>query len=284
MGERLIGLERIAKKANGSLVLEGLALELYAGEAVGIVGSNGSGKSTLLKIVSGMCAFDEGNRVADRKLKIGYAPERFPRLNFRAVEYLRAMGRMQGIRTEALSEYADGMLRRFGLDPDERKTMKHYSKGMLQKVNLIQALLGEPELLLLDEPFSGLDREAQDELTGLLTESKGQGQAILLTSHEPSLLERVADRALVLKDRRLEPTALHRAGNGASRRKRIVFEMARSDAINVPRVAELQQLRADGRTFVAYVEASRCDEALMKLLAEGASIREVADEREEAAS
>lgn len=147
-------------------------------------GGNGSGKSTLLKLLSGLSTFDGGKRIADKALKIGYAPERFPKLTFHAVEYLRAMGTMQGIPKASLMPTIERMLLRFGIDPGERKTMRHYSKGMLQKVNLIQAMMGEPALLLLDEPFSGLDQAAQEVLAGWLAESKRGGQAVVLTSHE----------------------------------------------------------------------------------------------------
>ncbi len=275
MDSYLLSLRSVSKTIAGRHVLEDLSLRIEPGRAVAIVGANGSGKSTLLKILSGLGEFDKGRRGVEKsagRLTIGYAPERFPKLNFNAVEYLRSMGKMQGIPDGELSGRIEHLLLQFGLVPSDRRTMKNYSKGMLQKVNLIQSMLTNPDLLLLDEPFSGLDHHGQEELIVALDAAKRQGQAIVLTTHEPSFVDRVADRTLLLRDGSLivlddrpvrEPL------------KRLEFMLHEPSALQANIACEIQR---QGSHCVALVERKHSDNVIRAILEAGGSIAYVRDE------
>ncbi|WP_027087342.1 ABC transporter ATP-binding protein [Cohnella panacarvi] len=276
MDSYLLRLRDVSKEIAGQYVLNDLMLEIKPGRAVAIVGANGSGKSTLLKILSGLGKFDKGQRIVESsegRLSIGYVPERFPKLNFNAVDYLRSMGKMQGIPGDKLSARIEELVTRFGLDPADRRTMKRYSKGMLQKVNLIQGMLAAPELLLLDEPFSGLDHNAQEELVAALNAIKRQGQAIVMTTHEPSFVERVADRTLRLRDGRLSVADDRSAQEPL---KRLEFELHDPSALQSNAVSRFQR---QGSSCVAWVERKHSDSVIRAILEAGGSIAYVGDER-----
>lgn len=274
----LLRLRNVSKAIAGNCVLNDLSLDIEPGRAVAIVGANGSGKSTLLKILSGLGEFDKGQRIVERNggaLSIGYVPERFPKLNFNAVEYLRSMGRMQGIPGGQLAARIEELLIQFGLDPSERGAMRHYSKGMLQKVNLVQAILTEPELLLLDEPFSGLDQTSQEEFVAVLDKIKRQGRAIVMTTHEPSFVERVADKTLQLRNGRLSVLDDRAVREPLKRleyvlREPIILQVEKSLVI---------QIQRQGSRCVALVERKHSDNVIRAILDAGGSIAYVGDER-----
>lgn len=278
MASHLLSLRHVYKGIAGKFVLSDISLEIESGRVIAIVGRNGSGKSTLLKIISGLGGFDKGQRLVERnggKISIGYVPERFPKLSFNAADYLRSMGRMHGILHDELAARIEEFLELFGLDPTDRRTMRNYSKGMLQKVNLIQAMLVRPELLLLDEPFSGLDHASQEELVAALLMLKQQGQAIIMTTHEPSFVERVADIKMQLQNGRLnvlEDRALRIP------MKRLKFELPDTTAF-LPQMNMLSQLKRQGRQYVALVERRHSDSILRAILEAGGSILHVEDER-----
>lgn len=278
MATNLLRLCNVSKAIAGKYVLNDLSLEIEPGRAVAIVGANGSGKSTLLKILSGLVEFDAGQRIVERNggaLSIGYVPERFPKLNFNAVDYLRSMGRMQGIPGRQLAVRIEELLIQFGLDPAERRAMRHYSKGMLQKVNLIQGMLTEPELMLLDEPFSGLDQPSQEELVAALDKIKRQGRAIVMTTHEPSFVDRIADKTLQLRGGRLSVL-----DDRAVREplKRLEYELREPFIVQVEK-GVLIQLQRQGSRCVALVERKHSDNVIRAILDAGGTIAYVGDER-----
>jgi ABC-2 type transport system ATP-binding protein len=184
-------------------VLRELTLDIRRGELAAVMGPNGSGKSTLLKIIAGLTAPTEGTRTiaADPEpVRIGYAPDRLPKLKFTAREYLAHMAGIAGLPSGSAAVEIDFYLAELGLHHADKLQMRHFSKGMLQKVNLAQALLTKPTLLLLDEPFGGLDSGARSELMRLLEQLKGQGTTIVAASHDKEWVERLADRCLTIRD------------------------------------------------------------------------------------
>ncbi len=207
--QHLLHLSGATKLYNGHPVLDDISMTIDAGTATALIGRNGSGKSTLLAILAGLLKLSSGSLLpAKPKLRISYAPEAFPGLKMSAEEYLYNMGRISGMTAELLQNKIVQLLEAFQLTPFRKQAMTGYSKGMLQKVNLIQSLLGEPELLLLDEPLSGLDLPAQHTLIELLKEMKHSGTALVFSVHEPLCVEALdagvhvlqAGRTLMLTD------------------------------------------------------------------------------------
>lgn len=193
----LLRLEDVSKSYSGTRILDSVHLSLYAGESVAVIGPNGSGKSTLLRVICGLTTIDSGKRALSIDLRdVGYVPDRFPILRFTPREYLMAMGRLQGLTKSMLDLRIYELLHLFSLEAASDERMTGFSKGMLQKVNLMQGVLKEPALLALDEPLSGLDQDSQQELVAQLVALKGRGTTLVIVSHALSLAAAVADRVV----------------------------------------------------------------------------------------
>lgn len=209
----LITLTRGSKLYGGRPVLKEVSMLVRSGTGTAFIGRNGSGKSTLLSILAGLLRLSAGELTYSREdLTIGYAPEAFPGLKLPADDYLRLMGRVAGLSQAVTESRVSELLHTFKLEAFRSRPMAGFSKGMLQKVNLIQSLLIRPQLLLLDEPMSGLDLPAQHTLTGLLQEMKSEGTALVFSVHEPQMVEALADVVYVLQEGRTIRT-IHGAGN-----------------------------------------------------------------------
>ncbi len=182
----------------GRWVLHGVDLEIPAGQVVAINGANGSGKSTLLRLLIGLTRPTSGT-VSGQPAVIGYVPDRFPpheRLS--AAEYLMHMGRIRGLPTSVAAARADELLDRLELVGGKHSPLRTLSKGNGQKVALAQALLVPPQLLVLDEPWSGLDVSAHGVLAGILTEVSRGGGSVVFADHRVSIIEVQASEAYVI--------------------------------------------------------------------------------------
>ncbi|MEI5032526.1 ABC transporter ATP-binding protein [Streptomyces sp. S1A(2023)] len=162
-------------------------VEAPAGEVVAFAGGNGSGKSTLLRIAVGLSRPTRGTVVA-RPPVVGYVPDRFsPNERMSAVAYLTHMGRVRGLTTSVASARADRLLDRLALVGGKHAPLRSLSKGNAQKVALAQALLVDPGLLVLDEPWSGLDADAHGVLAEIMTEVAASGGTVVFTDHRESV-------------------------------------------------------------------------------------------------
>ncbi|MGW1776041.1 ATP-binding cassette domain-containing protein [Streptomyces sp. NPDC002104] len=174
-------------------VLRGITLEIPPGALVRVEGVNGGGKSTLLRLVAGLDTPSEG-RITGRPRRSAYVPERFPAaLPLTAEAYLTHMGRVHGLRGAAARRAAADWLERFGAAAFARTPLAELSKGSSQKVAVAQALLAGPELLVLDEAWTGLDAAARAELDRAVTERTAAGASVLFVDHDPGRLAGAAD-------------------------------------------------------------------------------------------
>ena len=190
-------------------VLAGLSLTLQPGEVYGFLGHNGAGKSTAMKLILGLLRPDSGQvRVFDGQLvtpdtrrRIGYLSEEiglYPHLN--AAEMLRLVGELFRIRGKRLEAKTDELLEATGLIARREVKIRHYSKGMRQRLGVAAALMNDPDLLILDEPYSGLDPVGRRDLRQLLISLKERGKTIMLSSHIVPDVEAVCDRVGILRD------------------------------------------------------------------------------------
>ncbi len=187
--------------------MRGLSFSVRSGEVVGFLGPNGAGKSSTLKALmgflnpqSGTCrVFGEPAGSVQAKRRIGYLPEvalYYPYLT--PLETLRLYGELQGLGGKALRRESETLLERVGLQSAMTRQNRMLSKGMLQRVGIAQALLGSPDLLILDEVTSGLDPVGRRELRELLSEKRREGATLFFSSHELAEVDLLCDRILLI--------------------------------------------------------------------------------------
>ncbi|REJ17938.1 MAG: ABC transporter ATP-binding protein [Paenibacillaceae bacterium] len=212
--EALIELRNVGKwYAAGRPVVQQVDLAVYRGQGLAIRGRNGSGKTTLLKLIAGITRPSAGAVRRAPELTVGYAPERFPPVRFRAEEYLAHLGRIRRIPKPELERRIQELMDLFQLHAAGPIT--HFSKGMTQKVNLMQAVLARPDVLVLDEPLSGLDAGSQADFARLLAKFKQEGAAIVMTGHEPEFADAWADRSMVIEHGRLKAMPVKDTGTSS---------------------------------------------------------------------
>jgi len=206
-GEALIALNHISKKYGQRLILDELSLRIHKCECMIVRGSNGSGKSTLLKIMTGLLPYCSGERILSSKgVVVGYTPDYLPRLRMTSIEYLTHMGKLSKLNKSVLQGRIEQLHQLFNLDQGSMVKMTHFSKGMLQKVNLMQATLHHPDLLVLDEPFSGLDKDSVGNLLAALQKLQAEGTAIMAAVHDPLLANQLENQTYWLQEGKLRAT------------------------------------------------------------------------------
>ncbi|MDD5557000.1 MAG: ABC transporter ATP-binding protein [bacterium] len=187
--------------------LAGVDLEVRAGEVFGFIGPNGAGKTTAMMVLLGFVepsagsatVFGEDVRRRIARERIGYLAERaeaYPFLTGR--ELLDTAGRLFGLRGAALRERVDGLLERLGLAGAADRRIATYSRGMLQRAGLAQALVNDPDLLILDEPTGGMDPLGRVEVRGIIADLRRRGKTVFFSSHELSEIELVCDRIAII--------------------------------------------------------------------------------------
>ncbi len=200
----------LTKYYNHTPAVRNVSFTIRPGEILGYLGSNGAGKSTTVKMLTGLIEpsdgriFFQGHSVYDDftafQRRIGYVPEEahlYP--NLTGWEYLQLIGRLRGMPRHSLEPKIDEFLQAFSLWDDRHDPLSSYSKGMRQKVLLSAALLHNPDVLILDEPFSGLDVTAALVVRSLLRSLAGQGKMILFSSHVLEVVEKVCTNVLILR-------------------------------------------------------------------------------------
>ncbi len=187
--------------------LKSLDIEVRKGEIFGLLGPNGSGKSTTIKLVQGLLfptsgrAFVFGKEARDvtKNERIGYLPEESYLYKFlNAEETLDFYGRLFDMPAEVRRERSDQLIRTVGLQNARRRQLREYSKGMTRRIGLAQALINEPDLLILDEPTTGMDPIGSREMKDLIMRLRDQGKTILLCSHQLADVQDVCDRVAIL--------------------------------------------------------------------------------------
>jgi ABC-2 type transport system ATP-binding protein len=261
----------------GPWVLQGIDLELLPGSMTQIVGANGSGKSTLLRIGAGISRPNAGS--VEVPHRVGYVPEKLAaRARFSGAEYLVHMGRIKGLDRESVEARSRELLERLDLRPGPDVSMESLSKGNRQKLVIAQAFLGPVGLLVLDEPFSGLDATSHAALTELAREAQAGGTAVLLSAHHVDL-ERSAVRRFRLEDGRLAEVARD-DGRNAARGRPMQVELVRTErAQDHDQVASMPGVASarlqDGVVLVVDTDDTQIDRVLTAAIALGWSVRSV---------
>ena len=200
---------RIPFRQRGVVAIRDLNLTVEAGQVYGLLGPNGSGKSTTLKVILGLATPTRGRseifgrdsrEVASREL-VGFLPENpYFYKYLTAVETLRFFGRLSGLHGPALEKRIEDLIQVIGLTDARTRRLSTYSKGMLQRIGLAQALIHHPKLLVLDEPTAGVDPAGSRQICELILELKASGITVLLSSHLLAQAEEICDRVGILSN------------------------------------------------------------------------------------
>ena len=210
----VISIRNLGKHYGDKVALDNVNLDIYPGQVIGYIGPNGAGKSTTVKILTGLISHFNGSvtilgmdlREQDIEIKkrIGYVPENaelYELLTPR--EYLHFIGGLHEMPETKIDERMERMLQAFGLENNLDERMDTFSKGMRQKVLLTAGLLHNPDIIILDEPLSGLDANSVIIIKELLGRLKQEGKTIFYCSHMMDVVEKVSDLIVLIKDGRV---------------------------------------------------------------------------------
>jgi len=215
-GEPIVSVENLTKTYSGWLLrrsqvkaLRGVTLQAHAGDVFGLLGPNGAGKTTLIKILLGVVRpsggaaslFGRGVGVSATRLRVGYLPEslRIDR-HHTARSALRLYGRLSRMSSADIRRRSDELLDLVGLRGRDSESVRRFSKGMYQRLGLAQALMHDPDLLVLDEPTDGLDPVGRNEVRRVIDRLRNSGKTIFLNSHILQEVELVCTRVAILAD------------------------------------------------------------------------------------
>ncbi|MGA3600596.1 ABC transporter ATP-binding protein [Lysinibacillus agricola] len=272
-------IQNISKQYRGKQILENATFSICANQIIALVGKNGSGKSTLLKIIAELVDADSGSIVKHRQsLKIGYVPEVTPsHILFTPEEYLYHMGSIRGMTKKQLQQRINDLLELFHLQDARNIRIDNFSKGMKQKVMIMQAMLEDTDLLILDEPLSGLDPKAQSDLEETLSILKDRGLSIVLTCHETKLLQHLIDTVLVIQNNKvIQSDSTHKRNTS---KNKLIFEISSEELLdNLLPILEIQQqslLNNGCFEVITFIKAQDTDPVLLELLHRKASIKQL---------
>jgi ABC-2 type transport system ATP-binding protein len=205
----MLEVRHLRKRYAGIPAVDDVSFVAHPGEVTGYLGANGSGKSTTMKMATGLIEptsgeiFFEGQSIKTDPMayrqRLGYVPEE-PHLytHLSGIEYLVMFAELRDMERTCADERIHGLLRLFGIHGDRDVAMSSYSKGMRQKILLSAALMHNPDLILLDEPFSGLDVGSSLILRSLIKELATRGKIVLFSSHELETVERLCSHVVIL--------------------------------------------------------------------------------------
>jgi ABC-2 type transport system ATP-binding protein len=238
----MLQVEGLTKRYGAMTAIKDVSFDVRPGEVLGLLGPNGSGKSTTVKILTGLLAPTEGgvrldgrDALADLpayKATLGYVPEE-PHLYsyLTGPEYLRLVGRLRLVPEAALDDKIDRFLQLLGIYDERYQTLSSYSKGMRQKILIAAAVLHNPRLVVLDEPFSGLDVSAARVLKAFVRAMAEDGRMVVFSSHVLEVVEQVCSRVVILKSG-------HIVGHDSVERLRATLQLPSLDAVFASLVAE----------------------------------------------
>ena len=204
MKEKILDVQNLTKSFDGKKVLDELSFEVEKGAVFGLLGPNGAGKTTMIRIILDIIRADHGQIKIfgekfdeNHKEKIGYLPEE--RGLYQKITVLECLRYFAGLKNVKKSEdRIDFWLDKVGLRDYKKKKIEGLSKGMQQKIQLVAAFIHSPELLILDEPFSGLDPINTKLAKDILLDLKREGKTIILSTHQMDQVERMCDRILMI--------------------------------------------------------------------------------------
>jgi ABC-2 type transport system ATP-binding protein len=277
----MLELNQVSRSFDRRKVLDDISFTVGAGRLTGFVGSNGAGKTTTMRIVLGVLSADAGEVVwrgapVDRaaRRRFGYMPEErglYPKMRIK--DQLVYFGRLYGLSQARAGQQADDLLQRLHLGDRAGDRLDALSLGNQQRVQVAAALVHDPVLLVLDEPFSGLDPMAVDAMTALLRQRAVTGVPVLFSSHQLDLVERICDDLVIIADGAVVaagPVAQLRAERAGARYRLILDD----DAGWLRDVPNLTVLDVDGPSALVELSDVADDQQLLNRALERGPVRE----------
>jgi ABC-2 type transport system ATP-binding protein len=279
--ERSLEIRGISKRYGQTVAVQDLSFDVHAGELFGFVGRNGAGKTTTMRIVLGVLSPDKGEVRWDGKpldlaarRRIGYMPEErglYPKM--RLAEQLAYLGELHGMTGAEARASVVRWLDRFGLKDRGNDELQALSLGNQQRIQLAAALVFGPEILVLDEPFAGLDPVAVDVMAGVLRESADAGVPVIFSSHELELVERICDRVgIVDRGRMVACGTVDELRAGGQERRWI--DAPGAPAGWDPGVPGTRLMQADGSRLLFELDPGVDDQALLQAALNTGPVRE----------
>jgi ABC-2 type transport system ATP-binding protein len=270
--------------------VQGISLEVRRGEIVGFLGPNGAGKTTTIKMLTGLISPTRGRMeilgvvapAPDVMARVGFLSENpyiYPYLTPR--EFVTLCGRLSGLSGARLTHSVTQVIRRVGVVDAIDRAAKTLSKGMLQRVALAAALVHDPELLILDEPMSGLDPVGRKEVRDLIVEEKTQGRTVFFSSHILTDVEALCDRVCILRKGKIMVSGSLRELLSEGKRHSEVTIGGASEALRKELIPVASRTREVGDSLVMEVEGDAAVRTILeRALAEGARVESVTTKRE----
>ncbi|MCS6806756.1 MAG: ABC transporter ATP-binding protein [Acidobacteriota bacterium] len=288
MSDLVIETENLRKEFGARVAVKGLTLQVRRGEVFGFLGPNGAGKTTSMKMLLGLSRPTSGHAtilgralgdVAVRRA-IGFLPEHFRFHEWlTAAEFLHVHGRFYGMSSAHLCRRVPALLELVGLADHRNKKLRTFSKGMLQRIGLAQALLNDPELIFLDEPTSGLDPVGRILVRDIVHDQRRRGATVFLNSHLLSEVEVTCDRVAFIKHGEvLQTKQLH---DTASEGTQVVVRATHvtSEVLN-GLASRVGPIEVEGDTFTFRIsDASVVPEVTRYLVAHGVDVYEITPQR-----
>jgi len=254
----MLAVDRLTKRYGALVGIQDLSFEVRPGEVLGLLGPNGSGKSTTVKILTGLLRPTTGTvrldgedvlaNVQTYKAMLDYVPKE-PHLYsyLTGPEYLQFVGRLRQLPEARLNDKIDRFLQLLGIYDDRYQTLASYSKGMRQKILIAAAVLHDPRIVVLDEPFSGLDVSAARVLKAFVRELADAGKMVIFSSHVLEVVEQVCSRVVILKEG-------HVVGHDSVANLRATLQLSSLDAVFAALVNE-EDVQERSRGLVAAMRA-----------------------------
>ncbi|MBO7453291.1 MAG: ABC transporter ATP-binding protein [Clostridiales bacterium] len=195
----MITFENVTKSYNGRAVIDCVSHTFDECGSIAFYGHNGCGKSTMLKLIAGLISISNGKISYERKLRFSYVPEKFSGNGLKMIDYLENIARIEGVDNKVVN----GLIKDFFLESMTNTRMDKLSKGSLQKVGVIQALMAPHDVIILDEPLSGQDADSQKVFISKMNDLRDKGVTIFMSCHEKRLIDALSDKVYTISQGKL---------------------------------------------------------------------------------
>ncbi|MBS4192523.1 ATP-binding cassette domain-containing protein [Bacillus sp. FJAT-49705] len=286
MSKPILSVNQVGKSFKDKRIIENISFDVHKGEIMAILGPNGAGKSTTIRNIMGIMYPDEGSVIFHNQAAgdiprhtIGYLPEeRGLYKKAKIIDLLLYFAELKDYPLKKARKRALEYLAKFGLEGKEKASIEELSKGMGQKVQFIASVIHEPELLILDEPFSGLDPVSQEVFKKEIKELAENGTSILLSSHQMNLVEELCDRLFMInKGKKVIHGVLDDVKKQYANFKCTI--RGENDVKTLERISHVQRIEQEGEQFTIYLDAHIKPTSWLRQLPDSINIEELSLDR-----